>query len=317
MYKTARWTIVVCAMLLGGCGGGGGGGGAGTTSTNTGTTTPLVTIVPPSDGSSSSVAGSPLNLGGLAYPQGIAIANGMLFVANSSGASISEINLSDPTKVQTITLTYTGAARIDYPTGIAANAAGTKLYVADASTTNTGAIFEVDLTGGASATVTQISGTLDNPYGVALSADGSTLYVANHGAGDVVSLSLPGGSLQSTYTYPVSHSQGYPWDVALYSATLYEVDESNALGSWPISSPSGFVPSGLSFGAPTGLLVIAGSLYVSDYLTQQIVKIDPATNGILKTYNVAPYQPFYLATDGVNLYFTDANKGAVEEIQNP
>ena len=56
---------------------------------------------------------------------------------------------------------------------------------------------------------------------------------------------------------------------------------------------------------------------MSDYLTQEILKVDLSSLSVVKTYSVAPYQPFYLATDGTNLYFTDANKGAVEEIVKP
>ncbi len=325
MRNPAAFSAIFLSLMLSACGGGSS---ATTTAPAISTTTPgtaanVTTIYAGPSGSSISSGtsstpsgGSAFSVNGQDYPQGIAVdaGKGLLYVVNSRSASIIVIPLANPT--QTKSLAVSGVSSIGLPTGIALSNDGNTLYVADWTNAS---IYKIVLNPNAavaSATVFANSSVgLDNPAGLSLSADGASLFVANHGATDILRIPTAGGSTQS-YGLPGAENS---WDVFATASDVYATSANGALGFWPINGVTvgTFQAIPINFAQPCGLTEIDGYLYVADYKAQTISKIDAATGALVATMNVAPYQPFFLATDGVNLYFTDGNSGSVNEISRP
>ncbi|WP_031409241.1 hypothetical protein [Thiomonas sp. FB-Cd] len=358
MRTLALLFTMTVSLLLTACGGGGGGTATSPSGTVTSTTatsptgTTITTIYSGGGGSGSSATGSGTNstvsVTGQAYPQGIAVSGGTLYVANTAGNSISAISLSDPQHpVTQIGLTDPpGAlATISLPTGLAVSLDGKTLYVASwdgeidsisLSSGSGGAIdgvvkpLAVNPTLGPTPTSIDLPANfpLDNPDGIALSPDGKSLFVANRANGNVLQISTDPSASQNVliaaYEYPLGETNN---PVSVYADAkcncVYASSSNGVFGEWPIvssaqsptSSFSQILPN--SFSYPSGITSAGGYIYVADYQAETISKIDTATGSIVSTVSVSPDQPFYLAQDGTNLYFTDGNNGAVNAIPLP
>ncbi|MDE2253266.1 MAG: hypothetical protein KGL42_03230 [Betaproteobacteria bacterium] len=169
---------------------------------------------------------------------------------------------------------------------------------------------------------------LDNPDGIAVSPDGNSLFVANRANGDVLQISTNPSPSQNViiaaYAYPPSENNN---PVSVYADAncncVYASSSNGVFGEWPIvssaqSPTTSFSPIlSKSFLYPSGITGSGGYIYVADYQAETISKIDMATGSAVSTVSVNPDQPFYLAQDGTNLYFTDGNNGAVNAIPLP
>ncbi|SBP86776.1 hypothetical protein [Thiomonas delicata] len=330
MLKRAHWPILMLTLALAGCGGGGGGGGTPAPTPGTGSTSNsnVTTIAPgagPAGSTSSTATGQPISVSGFSYPQGIAVSGSTLYVANTSGQSISAIALNQPGYPFTsIPLKYSsGEPPLTQPTGLAISSDGTTLYVANwsgpviAGQPGPGFIDSVDI---ATGNVTRLASGLNNPDGLALSADGNSLFVANHGKGDVLQISTTGGTTIATY-YPAS-SASYPWSVYADSSSVYATNSNGTVSKWaivPSGTPSSPPTTVATLASPAGITGANGYLYVADYQAEAINKIDltSATPTVVATVSVYPRQPFFLAHDNTYLYFTDGNSGSVNAIPLP
>jgi YVTN family beta-propeller protein len=343
MRTLALLFTMAVSLLLTGCGGGGGGTAtspSGTaTSTSTTATSPtgttITTIYSGGGGSGSSTSGSGTSgtvSSGQAYPQGIAVYGSTLYVANTAGNSISAISLSDPTHpVTPITLYFpTGVPQLTSPTGLAISPDGTTLYVASWFGAYIDSISLIDGVVKPLAVNSDLPTNfkLDNPDGIALSPDGNSLFVANPGNGNVLQISTNPSTSQNVfiaaYEYPPSEASNPGSVYADASCNCVYASSSNGVfGEWPIvssaqSPTTSFSPIlSKSFLYPSGITGSGGYIYVADYQAETISKIDTATGSIVSTVSVSPNQPFYLAQDGTNLYFTDGNNGAVNAIPLP
>lgn len=337
MPKLAHWPILALTLALAGCGGGGGGGGTPAPTSGTSNTPPsnVVVVAPgaPSGGSTSTSGGGSSSSGGtatgqpqsvsvtgLSYPQGVAVYGSTLYVANTSGASISAIALTPPNyPMVSIQLTYpSGAPPLTQPTGLAVSKDGTTLYVANwsgpvvNSQPGPGFIDAVNIATGA---VTPLASGLNNPDGLVLSADGNSLFVANHGNGQILQFSTTGANIA---TYPTPGT--YPYGVYADGANnLYATNQNGTILKWaiPTSGTPGPASTLLTFNNPCGITGSGGYLYVADYLSKTISKVDATSGAILATSSVSPYQPFLLTHDNTYLYFTDGNSGSVNAIPLP
>lgn len=343
MPKLAYWPILTLTLALAGCGGGGGGAPAPTGGTNSTPPSNVVVIAPgagsggststsggssssggggtSSGGSTSTATGQPVSVSGLNYPQGVAVYGSTLYVANTSGASISAISLTPPNyPVTPIPLTYNppSAPPLTQPTGLAVSKDGTTLYVANwsgpvDSQGNPGPGF-IDAVNIATGVVTPLASGLNNPDGLALSADGKSLFVANHGADEVLQISTT-GALLATYFTPGT----VPYGVYADSTNLYATNQNGAILKWaiPTSGTPGPATTLLTFNNPGGITGAGSNLYIADYASKSVSKVDASNGTILATSSVSPYQPFLLALDSTYLYFTDGNSGSVNAIPLP
>lgn len=321
---------LVLAGLLAGCGGGGGGGG--TTASTAPPTTPVTTVAP--GGTVSSVSGS-LTASNLSFPEGLAVSpdGSTLYVANTSGNSVTEINLTNAGYPQTKLQLWqsanpTLAFDLQAPAGLVVSPDSKTLYVANFGTSgNAGFIAAVNLSDGVSSQLAYSGAPgIDNPTGLAVSSDGTALYIANHGGQNVMQ-----GTTASPYTSPGYYSSSAtpinPWDVLLSptgatSGTLYVSDnEAGTIGTLTVSAgaiqPGSYKLLTGGLDEPTGMAMIGSYLYIASYQGKLIDKIDPITGAVVETLDVTPHQPFFLATDGTHLFFTDGNDGSVDEIVQP
>jgi YVTN family beta-propeller protein len=320
MNRMVAWLLVSgLGCVLAACGGGGGGGSSSSTTTTTSTTT-VIPVVPSGTIPASS---SSLSVTGFKYPQGLAVsADGKtLYVADANSNSVIEIALDQanyPEHTLALVTSPGGASyTLSSPTGLAVDSASNTLYIANFATPGT--ISAVDLSNGVTSTLGLPA--LNNPTGLSLSPDGSSLYVASHGGGAVLQVPVSGGAAVS---YAPGTNALLPWDVYLApsGSQLYVTDTlNNVLGSLSVSAGTlqtgSYATAATGFNQPLGVVQIGSYLYVANYRGQTISKVDPATGAVVKTIDVAPNQPFFLATDGTNLYFTDGNDGSVNEIKAP
>ncbi len=325
----ASLTVLVLGGMLAGCGGGGGGTAAVAT---TAPTTPVTTVAP--GGTVSSISGS-FSATNLSFPEGLAVSpdGSTLYVANTSDNSITEIDLthsgyprSTLDLLQSVNPTQT--FNLQAPAGLAVSPDGKTLYVASFGTSGSaGFVAAIDLSNGYTTELTYTgSPGIDNPTGLTVSSDGSSLYIANHGGQNLMQ-----GTTSAPYTSPGYYSDNAvpinPWDVLLESTgatsgVLYFTDnEAGTIGRLTISAGAiqpgsyGLLAKGLD--EPTGMVMIGSYLYVASYQGKAIDKIDPSTGAVVATLDVSPHQPFFLATDGSHLFFTDGNDGSVDEILQP
>lgn len=321
MNRTVAWLLIASlGCMLAACGGGGGGGSSSTTTTTTGTTATVTPVVP-----SGTIAPSTSSLSatGFKYPQGLAVsADGKtLYVADANSNSVIEIALDQANYPEHTLALVTSPGGPSYtlssPTGIAVDATSSTLYIANFSA---GTISAVDLSNGV--TTTLALAALNNPTGLSLSSDGLSLYVASHGGGAVLQVPVSGGAVTASYGQGTNYL--LPWDVYLAPAgsKLYVTDTlNNALGSLSISAGTlqtgSYATAATGFNEPMGVVQIGSYLFVANYQGQSISKVDATTGALIKTISVAPNQPFFLATDGTNLFFTDGNDGSVNEIKAP
>ena len=344
MRTLALLFTMTVSLLLTACGGGGGGTATSPSGTVTSTTatsptgTTITTIYSGGGGSGSSATGSGTNstvsVTGQAYPQGVAVSGNTLYVANTASNSISAISLSDPTHPVT-PINLSGPA-LTSPTGLAVSQDGSTLYVGSWD----GYIDSISLSRGSGGAIDGVVKSLavnsdlpsnfplDNPDGIALSPDGNSLFVANRGGWNVLQISTSPSTSQNifiaAYEYPQSESS-YPGVVYadVNCNCVYASSSTGTVGKWPIvssaqSPTTSFSPIlSKSFLYPSGITGSGGYIYVADYQAETISKIDMATDSIVATVSVSPHQPYFLAQDGTNLYFTDGNNGAVDAIPLP
>jgi spore germination protein YaaH/sugar lactone lactonase YvrE len=120
---------------------------------------------------------------GLSYPQGMAYANGYLYVANWTG-TITQVNLANAT-LKTFATGFTN------PTGIAYNPIDGFLYVVDATA---GTLNKLSTTTG---TWSVLAAGFASPYGVAIDGGGN-IYITCYGNNSVYKVT--GTGIVSTYT---------------------------------------------------------------------------------------------------------------------
>lgn len=303
------------AGLLAGCGGGGGGGGASSAA-------PAVTVIPVIPSGTIPPSTAALSATGFAYPQGLAVsADGKtLYVADASNNSVIEIALDQPNFPETslpLVAVGGGTYALSSPTGLAVDSTTDTLYIANFQSST---IAQVDLLSGVTTTMSlSLTNPVDNPTDVWLSADGSSLFIASHGNGSVVQASTSTGSEVANYSPGTSVFS--PWAIYLApsGSTLYVSDNvRNTIGTLQIGTGSlSYAPFASGLDEPMGMVRIGAHLYVANYQGRSIAQVDPTTGTVLQSIDVSPRQPFFLATDGANLYFTDGNDGSVNEIEAP
>jgi sugar lactone lactonase YvrE len=256
----------------------------------------------------SASTGSQDGVGGAARfftPQAVAAdAAGNLYVADANNHTIRKIVVSSATVTTLAGLPGNagsangtggsgGTARFNTPLGVAVNAAGTLVYVAD---TGNHTIRVIDLTGGTPA-VTTLAGTAGSPgnvnntgaaalfnFPVGIALSGANLYVAdstNHsirkvvvGTGVVTTHAGPVGPATGTSGYTDSNTPGdarfsNPTGVAADNTTIYVTDKGNqriraiSISTGAVSTFAGSGTAGsldatgvlASFNGPSGIAI--------------------------------------------------------------
>lgn len=247
-----------------------------------------------------------------AAPNGVAAANGLVYVAQGDGASVSQVEVFDAT-TSTLNWTWTGSggSAFKYPNGIAVNAAGTTVYVLDAGVQpNTGVVYAM----APGATPTAITswatynGTnLSFPGGIALDSSGN-VYVADTDNGRVEEFG-PGGAAIASWN---GDGTVAPMAVAVDSLNNVYVADGNNDTLWVLA------PSGSNFTVTThwtlpytysyswdyyGLAVDASQkVYVADYYNSQ-VEVYSGTGTMLGLFDgQEPGATPLVGPDGIALY---------------
>ncbi len=230
---------------------------------------------------------------GLSSPGGVAVDGaGKVYVADSGNHVIRRYSAAGALEATFGVASTSGlvngtlaTSRFSSPQGIAVNAAGTLIYVAD---TGNDVIRRIDIGGDAVTTIA----TGFKPYGVALNAAGTILYATDFGTHSIRSVTLAGNVL------------------ATVAGTV---------------STAGSTDAPALFRNPQGITVdAAGDLYVADTVNQIIRKISGATvttiagsAGSLGNTDAvgtsARFQgPFGIVATGVNtLYISDSNNHTI------
>ena len=186
-----------------------------------------------------SLAVTPLVTSGLKLPAAVAVdpVNGDIIVADTGNSEIKQV-----TPAGVVTTLAGASAGVSGPYGVAVDASGT-IYVANTGASN---VLEISASGTVSALNGVIAGTLSNPSGVTVDAAGD-VYVANTNDADVVQVT-PAGTVQTVA------GTGHP----------------------PAAPATCATTSPVQFANPWGVAVTsAGTLFVSDYLDNQVCKLTP------------------------------------------
>ena len=294
------------------------------------------------------------------YPQGITADSTYLYVADTYNHSIRRIVIATGV-VTTLAGGAPGAdgtgaaARLNYPQGIGTD--GTNLYVAD---TGNNTIRRVVIATGA---VTTLAGTAGSPgsadgtgaaarfsYPRGITTDGASLYVAdmyNHtirqvliATGVVTTLAGTANSDGSADGTGATARFRNPSSISTDGANLYLADSGNnairriVIASGVVTTVAGAPPGADGIGAaarfdsPQGTTTDGTSLYVADYYTHTIRRIEIATGAVttlagsaLSTGSVDGtgaaarfYYPQGLTTDGTNLYVVDTRNDTIRQI---
>ncbi|MBX3750330.1 MAG: immunoglobulin domain-containing protein [Opitutaceae bacterium] len=251
-------------------------------------------------------------------PQGIAVdGSGNVYVASPNAHTIRKVTSANVVTTIAGTSYSSGlvddvgtAARFNGPRGLALNAAGTMLYVAD---TNNGKIRRVDLS---TNTVTTWATGLNSPLAIVLDAAGNA-YVASW---DHTIRKISPDGLTITPIAGATYAAGSannptgtgarfnnPMAIAIdpAGANLYVADSANALirkvsltAPYAVTTYAGLnsvygyadgpALSGATFSNPMGVAVDpAGSVIVADNSSDTIRKISP--NGFVRTIGGQPY----------------------------
>ncbi|MGH9277494.1 MAG: beta strand repeat-containing protein [Acidimicrobiales bacterium] len=131
-------------------------------------------------------------------PNGVIRVGASVYVANLTGNSISVVNPATATVTNTVTL---GGAPLIAPSGLAANAGGTRLYASDA---RNGKLLVLDLTVSPPALLS--SSTTVGSFPAYVAVAGTTGYVANPGSNSVSVVNLAVSPPTVTATVPVGTS---------------------------------------------------------------------------------------------------------------
>jgi sugar lactone lactonase YvrE len=242
-----------------------------------------------------------------AYPSGITIDGGNLYVVDKNNHKIRKIVIS--TGVVT-TLAGSGmagavnatgaAASFNYPSGITSD--GVSLYIADESNhkirmiaITSGAV--TTLAGSGTAGSTNDTGTASSfSYPGGIITDGTNLYVADTGnhkirkiliASGAVTTLAGSGTAGSVNATGAAASFTSPTGVTTDGTNLYVADTGNhkirriviasgAVSTWAGTGIAGVIDgtgATASFFYPLGLTTVGGKLFVSDYIGHTIRKI--------------------------------------------
>jgi sugar lactone lactonase YvrE len=213
-------------------------------------------------------------------PNGLAYANSLLYVAQGDDASVSQVSVyNSGTNGLTWTWTNYGGINFKAPNGVAANSAGTTVYILDAgdSANNySGVIYAV----APAATPTPLTSwttygntTFSAPGGIALDTTGN-VYVADTDNGKLEEFGPAGVTIASW-----SAANVYPVAVALdASNNVYVADGNNdqvivlAPGSGTFTkTTSWYLPFNSSYFSYYGLAVdSSNNVYVADYYNSQV-----------------------------------------------
>ena len=263
--------------------------------------------------------GTPATGKQLNFPYGVAVdGSGNVYIADKNNSRIRKLDtlgniittVVNSAGLQTSSTAplgdggFASNATLNAPYGVALNALGTILYIADL---NNQRIRKVDLTATPSPTITTVAGTGDpgfngdgvatthrlwNPTGVAVDAGGN-LYIADSlnyrirkvdtsgnittvaGTGAPGSTGDGGSAMLATLNNPVG--------VALDSSgNLYIADKNNNRVR-KVDSSTGIISTVTStLSGPTGVAVDGdGNLLVADSGSNRILKVNPSTGGII------------------------------------
>lgn len=220
---------------------------------------------------------------GIQYPNGIAYASGasQFYVAEGSGSSNGKVLVLTSGLSSSSTITSYGVTALGNPNGVAANSAGTTLYVLD-SVNN--AVYAYN---GSGATITAWTSygvtTFSNPEGIAVDGSGN-VYVADTG-NNVVDEFGPTGTPVSQWTGGTGGSFLEPSAVAAIGSSpvsLFVADADNdqvqvftngaAVTAW-----SSIVP-GTTDSDIFGITTNGTSIYLADAANGFVSKFDPQGN---------------------------------------
>lgn len=205
-------------------------------------------------------SGSAVTATGVSFinPSGVALDSaGDLFVADTGGNAVYEISAAGVGS----TLPFTG---LSGPEGVAVNATGTAVYVANTSGTGTNQVLEYS---GGAVTPLGTSYSFAQPEGIAVDSSGN-VYVADSGNNKVVEISTSGTVTPLASSFTFSSPAGVAVDS---SGHVYVADTGNN----EVVEISGNTATPLpgTYTSPFGVAVdTAGDIYVTD-TNDQLVKM--------------------------------------------
>jgi sugar lactone lactonase YvrE len=230
--------------------------------------------------------GGPASRAQLAWPAGLTLdGSGNVFIADNANHRIRKV--SPEGIISTVAGTTAGnsgdggpaiKAQLNWPTGVAADAAG-NIYVADAANHR---IRKVSANG----VITTTTADINRPEGLAVDAAGN-LYVSdydvatdsegdNYYTGRILKIT-PSGS-KETLAEGQGHSQGLlsPRGIAVDASGALYVADTAAGGVWKISSGGVIAAAGDESTRVVGVAVdTSGNLYFSDTSNSRIMKLSP------------------------------------------
>jgi hypothetical protein len=249
---------------------------------------------------------------GFSNPWNIATYDGHVWVVNTLGNSVTELNASNGTLIRT--LAY-GEYGFDSPDGITAG--GSHIWVVN--NTSNGAVIELNASDGS--WIQTLSGGkygFNVPQGI--TDDGSHIWVTNSAGNSVTELSASDGSWIRTlsggkygFNSPdgIVTEDGHVW---VTNSGGYSVTELSARdGSW-IRTVSG---SEYGFNSPEGIVTQGGHLWVTNPASDSVTELSAGDGGWIRTLSGGKYSfsnPEGIAADSSHIWVTSTDRSAVTEL---
>lgn len=271
--------------------------------------------------------GMPVRLSGGVYgfntPQQMAFDGTHLWIANSNGNSVIEVNASDGSLVRTLSK---GSYRFSGPGAIAFD--GSHLWIVN----NAGdSVTEVNVKDGS--WVRTISNSSDSRYGFSRPAgiafDGSHLWVTNigggSGGGSVTEVNASDGSWVRTLaggSYGFSAPQGITFDGAHLWVTNAAGGSTSVGSVTEVNSSDGSLVRTLSdgsyaFATPTGLAFDGTHIWVANKGGDSVTEVNASDGSWVRTLTGGSYgfnEPYQLAFDSTHLWITNFQGNSLTEV---
>jgi WD40 repeat protein/6-phosphogluconolactonase (cycloisomerase 2 family) len=244
------------------------------------------------------------------YPDAIAVDGGHLWVASSTGNSVTEVNASDGSVIRVLS---GGGYQFNTPYAIAV--AGGHVWVPNyASHTVT----EVNASDGSLVRVLpKASYHFSSPYSIA--ADGTHVWVANQNGNSVTELNASDGSLVrvvSGDSYGFNGPEAIATDgthvwVANFAGSVTELNAAD--GSW-VRTVSG---ASYGFSSPSGIAADGTHVWVTNRDRDSVTELNASDGSVVRDLFTGSYHfnsPEAIASDGTHVWVANVNGNSVTEL---